>query len=422
MIKKKIYILIIILLLLLASLRGLLVLYLNFPPRRTFDAVTLSLIVLCVFGLLSDHYIDNLRFLSKIFKLNLVFGIFYYIVATILYLMFKISDGGISTTSTLLAFIAPFSVGVFFKIPKKQLVIAFGIILCVISLSVIKDYYVLSQGKEGFNIVLEQQQKLRPDIETIGKIGIQFFSNGLTGSHHDSANIIGMLVIFFFSRSLINHSLFDGILAFISFITIHLTLSASNIVLTYLVCIFATIFIQKINRVNYKTIFYLFSIIVILILLLITYGELLLTFTLKFNPEGDRENMLNKLDMVSLIESIPFFIIGHASEFGNEFVKTEVALFKMVAGYGLISAALIFYILLYPIIQWIKLGKQLKALPGVMALTFGFLSLTHYGSLFRTTSFFLFWAIYSLTLKEIFSLNENFANKKGIVPFRSYDD
>ena len=53
-----------------------------------------------------------------------------------------------------------------------------------------------------------------------------------------------------------------------------------------------------------------------------------------------------------------------------------------------------------------------EALPSLAAITFGFLSLLHYGSLLRVTSIFLFYAFYAVCLVNIYKVDGRAYYKK----------
>jgi len=398
--KKQILTFVLTSLIILASLRGYLVLYFNFPPSYTYLIVAALLFLCCLYGFFLINSNNDLKKFSKILKLNLVLGVLYYFIAIFLFFLFKTDNGGIYTTSTLIAFIGPFSIFAFLKVPYKKFEIVFLIIAVAVSYSIINDYIILSQDG-GLAKVLELQQKLRPDTETIKRIGLLRIADGITGSNHDSANILGLLFIYLFSSFIVFRKKKYALIVIITFISLHLTMSASNIVLVYLCILILTFHTFRINENRWKSIILFLFLIGVFVFVLANNGDVLLSFSKKFGEGSNRLGMLNGLDGEILIRTIPYFIIGHASEFESQFVNTEIALLKLIAAYGIFHALLIFYILLFPVYKWIKIGKPIEFLPEILAVIFGFLSLLHYGSLFRTTSFFLFMALYTQLLVKI---------------------
>ena len=121
-------------------------------------------------------------------------------------------------------------------------------------------------------------------------------------------------------------------------------------------------------------------------------------FLQRVGPDADWHGMTSRLDLNSLIASIPYIFIGHIQSFLGG--GTEVALLKTFYELGIINTIILFLILLYPLIIFYKLkNKKITTLPYQAAIFFGFLSLLHYGSLFRITSVFLFYVFYALFLK-----------------------
>ena len=64
------------------------------------------------------------------------------------------------------------------------------------------------------------------------------------------------------------------------------------------------------------------------------------------------------------------------------------------------------FLLLYPIYNYLKINSGYNNLYNVIAVSIAILTLWHYGSLFRSTSIFIFYAIYALSIKKMNKVND----------------
>ena len=97
-------------------------------------------------------------------------------------------------------------------------------------------------------------------------------------------------------------------------------------------------------------------------------------------------------------------IIGHEHLTGLSDMGyfTEVAILSMLTNFGLVTMIPLILFLCYPIYIFLISKKEIKRemwIPIVTVCT-GLLTLLHYGSLFRSTSIFLFFALYSMVIKK----------------------
>ena len=113
----------------------------------------------------------------------------------------------------------------------------------------------------------------------------------------------------------------------------------------------------------------------------------------KISSSTELEMMLNHTNFEMFFS--PSFWTGFGYFFGIDHIKTEIAFLKDIFEKGIIPACFLFYILIYPFFVFLR-TKALKLIPCLASISFAFISLVHYGSLFRVTNFVLFFIFYSL--------------------------
>jgi hydrogenase maturation factor len=155
--------------------------------------------------------------------------------------------------------------------------------------------------------------------------------------------------------------------------------------------------------------------------LLVHYGGAMDIVTKRLAGEGGQwTKMARGLDMGTLLSSIPFFLVGHAAAYGNGIAETEIAHVKILSQLGILHTTVLYSVLLYPVVLFVRVRRSCAgALPAVAVICFGVLSLTHYGSLMRSTNVFLFYAVYSVCLRQVFGCGESSrlaAAKTGVAP------
>ena len=335
----------------------------------------------------------NLLFLLKI---NLVFYLFFVIIEILL--------GQSIDYSLQYYFLAPFCIFVFLKIDETHFLIALNILLILLSISIFNNFLETLSGSDGIENVLQYHIKLRPDLfENLSRSGDFFRVGGYTGSYHDSANILGLLVTFLFIRFLIKGNLILLFTSIIGFTALLITQSAANIVFTIITILFFSIFIlYKSNSVKKILIFSL--IFISLISLIYKFADLTLIFTTRLSKdEGDWQGVQHGLTLNYLFKYFIFILLGHGNAFGADIIRVEVSLIKQIVQFGIIQALTFFRILLDSLFVNLKSNnkeKKYNNLPFIASIFFGFISLIHYGSLIRITSIFLFLSFASFIYKS----------------------
>jgi len=372
-----------------SSLRGWIILIFNIPVGIVYGASSLFLVCLSIYGfLIRSRFVGNAfsRFRSLLL-VNLFFGI-YFVLSDIL--LRRVID-----FSYVYVFLLPYIVFVFLRVPVRWTYAALYIISIGLALSVFDNYFHTVVQKAGRDYLLEYNARLRPDIATvISTTGNYSRLGGCTGSYHDSANILGMLGSYYYVRALVYKSLRTFAMGLLVFVPMIMSHSATNIVI-FILTVFAIMLYLMYTRGGVKTFLFVVSASCLFVSLFVCFPELL-GFTVRIGPEGDWHGMFNSLSAGMLVS--PFFWIGHGYVFDSEYIKTEVALLKGVFEYGFFNAILVYLVVIYPLFLFLKVRRPVILLPYLAPVVFGFLSLLHYGSLFRSTNIGVFYAMYSLFL------------------------
>lgn len=387
-------------LLVLGSVRGALVIHFNLPPIVVYRVCALLLIILAIYGyMIKGRYkSQDLIILRNFMKLNIFLGLVNVIVNYIL---------GMSPSIALLyLYLAPYIVFLFLRVPTNYLNIAIVIITLAICFSVTGNFIDALSGQGGVQKVIDYNLKLRPDVfGGLSKTGEFTRPSGYTGSYHDSANILGMAACFFLIKFFVRKSIYDLGLFLFAMLSLTLTQSAANILVAIATSsiVFAYILVKK-RQVS--TYFYSVIAVISIILLIGWSGDMMGIFTRRVGGDGDWGGMLAHLDLDSWISNIPYFIVGHAAAFGSDMIHTEIGIIGIALELGIVHVAIFFGTLLFPLFQFLK-SKNVcyEALPSLAAITCGFLSLLHYGSLLRGTSIFLFYAFYAVCLANIYNVD-----------------
>ena len=188
-----------VLLLIVSSLRFLIILIFGIIPSSTINYF--STIILFVFVIIFSKPVivffeRNTSNLYQIILLNFVAGILWFSTSC---LINGFSIG--SVREFLLIFIAPFSILIFLKVSKSTINSTIKFIVFVISLSCLLDFTVSNFFPGGFigsEIKNYYLMKITPPETEIvpARIGNLMRSHGITGSYHDSANILTFTLIF----------------------------------------------------------------------------------------------------------------------------------------------------------------------------------------------------------------------------------
>jgi hypothetical protein len=373
------------------SLRGWAVLNLNISPELVYGFSSLLLIVMAVFGFNYRARIKdaNLSSLKNLLLINGLFGFLYVIVAKLL--------GGAIDVSIFYLYLVPYVIYLFFRVSKNKIILGLNIIFLGITYSVINNFIISLSGVEGYDYLVEYNTKLRPLVfKAMSRTGEYLRASGYTASYHDSANILGMLTNFFYFRAVITISkgkmIYLG-MALVAFIAMLFTQSAANILIAlFTILVFSIYYLIK-KKSLYTGIFILFTISIAYIISLLIPEVYI--FIDRVSPDGDWVGMKKNIDIDILIN--PHFWFGHVYLGASEEYEVEVAFIKGIMQLGIIPACYLYLVLIYPLYVYVTNKTcSFTLLPYLAAIVFGFLSLAHYGSLFRITSIVVFYAMYAL--------------------------
>ena len=128
------------------------------------------------------------------------------------------------------------------------------------------------------------------------------------------------------------------------------------------------------------------------------------------DPSGEKMIDMMNLGNNSTSERILSIIIGHEylSDISNMGDRTELGILKIFTNLGIFTAIPFMSLICYSIYIYLISEKKIKRVMWVPFITVctGLLTLLHYGSLFRTTSIFLFFTFYSMVIKEYLVYSE----------------
>ena len=389
-----------------ATLRGYLVLF-ALPSNIVFglsSIFVLSLIILFSFKYYKKSPIySNYKKVNKLLFFNILLFTFYIPLEIIFSLTGFVNLTDLTTASLYYLLISPLFIYIFNynTINLRNILLIISIFLCLSIFYETKFYFI----EGGYNLLMEHRQKFRPN-DVVGVAGSNFQLAGVVAGHHDMANVLGMLCVFFFNEFCANKKIKHFLIFLLLLISLLLTISASNIVITIMLLLLIMIYFKSI-----KSIILLFSILFLSTFLNQDVILVFTGFTNKFGVDSNSSALLGFLSIYDIIKGLPFFIFGHGTSFDTPIIRSEISFIKLLFGFGIFHFFILMNLILYPIYIWKKNGYN-KVVSGEMfSILFGFISLLHYGSLMRITSIFVFFSFYSVSLIKLAALN----NKKIII-------
>lgn len=371
-----------------SSLRGWAVLNLEIPTYVVYGSSSILIVALSVCGFVTRKRFKTFQLvtLRNSLLINLILGLWFLTGEFLL--------GGKFDASYAYLFLLPYIVFIFFRVPVSGLHIAFNVIAIVISFSVISNF-IISMNAGGLEYLLDYNTKLYPDsFKAMSRSGEYLRVGGYIGNYHDAANILGMLSAYYFVKFLIDREITKLMMAIIVVVAMAFTQSTANIILAIATCLIFALYVV-IRKGNFSVVILFLAVVFLIAFVVMLVPETLVFTGRVVNP--DFKGMATSLSVNMLFA--PYFWVGHGYAFNSEFVDTEVALLKAILQLGLAQAAILYWILIYPIYIFVKnKSHSLTPLPYLAAIFFGFFSLLHYGSLFRSTNIVLFYAMYTLAL------------------------
>ncbi|MDC0377896.1 hypothetical protein OAM76_01650 [Flavobacteriaceae bacterium] len=398
--------------LLLSTLRGFFFLVSGLPPTQILYFLSTLLIFILIF-LFSNpirfYKYDNYHLFKNLIYLNLFTGFFWFIIELFL--------SGFSTSlgrEFLMIFFAPISILIFLNLNYKTILYSVYIIVFIISISCIVDFWI-SNVFPGYPLGIELKNyylwKAIPSTTEIvpARIGAMIRAHGITGSYHDSANILTFCSIFiagnlFFKKQ---KRILNAFLLFVSITALISTLSLANIIACFIGLIILNFSIYKGLVLRTTLSFFVFILIIYFFESFFDISKYVLP---QLDPSGVKMQAMLISGESNIFQNIVTILIGHESSTGISDLGyfSEIAFVVLLMKYGILVFLPFMLVLTLPIYLYLKSSKTFRKTIFVETLTLSIavLTLWHYGSLVRSTSIFLFYALYSIVIKNHYLENK----------------
>jgi hypothetical protein len=407
----------IILTLFLSMLRGAIILLLGLPnsPQIFFMFTLLSLGLVIVKSNLFSR-IENPKELSvylKLFLLNLFFGVLWFIA--------DISYGSYSESIKifLFFFILPIGVLSFTTVDKEKLHKAILFFSTFVAISCIIEFVILNifpGGIIGIEIIRIPLKMVSPDsiAAEFAHIGDMYRAHGITGHYHDSGNILAMTSVYLVGTYFFaNKRPILFFVALINIIGLLTTLSTANIIIGFLGMFLISFF--KLKGINSRIITTSFVFFVIFITFITFFNpEEYRDLYLQFDLQGEKMIAMRNTGSSDSITKFISMLLGHESNSGISDLTqwSEAGIVNILMNLGLFVFLVFIATVTYPLYLYFSATKDNKNKMWIPFITIctGLLTLLHYGSLFRSTSIFLFFAFSSMIFKIY--LSNDYSNLK----------
>lgn len=398
--------------LIISALRGFLFLVTGLPPTQTlyFSSTLLIFILIFLFSNPIKFYkYDNYHLFKNLIYLNLFTGFFWFIIELFL--------SGFSTSLVrefLMIFFAPISILIFLNLNYKTILYSIYIIVFIISISCIVDFWI-SNVFPGYPLGIEVKNyylyKVIPSTTEIApsRIGSMVRAHGITGSYHDSANILTFCSIFiagnlFFKKQ---KRILNAFLLFVLLTALICTLSLANIIACFIGLIILNFSIYKGLVLRTTLSFFVFILIIYFFESFFDISKYVLP---QLDPSGVKMQGMLITGESNVFQNIVTILIGHESSTGISDLGyfSEIAFVTLLLNYGILVFLPFILLITLPIYLYLKSPKTFRKTIFVETLTLSIavLTLWHYGSLVRSTSIFLFYALYSIVIKKYYLENK----------------
>lgn len=404
--------------------RGLIALAGVVPTQLLYYGVTIFGISVSLLGMINKRsHIVGGRNLRLILMINLL-SLIYWLTTDFLL-------GGSLTSIIVFSQMAliPFIIYMFFDVDEKMLVKLVFFLTLIVSASCVLDFMLLNVI-DGKALYTQYQSKIHQSGVAISwHLGPVYHGTGITGSPHDTGNLMALLVVFWFGM-LVTKRGHRCLIIFVPLfiMALFMTLSTANIVAAIVGIV--AIIIYQIRFMQLKKVFVVIVGIFIAFWAMNFLADHFLNFDLSLITAwvlklqlGDWEG-ITKIGLSDYSTDILAFFAGHSlsAKISNVSYVTEFGLLQMPFIYGFFSSVIILLLLLYPVRCFFKSSKHTRKmmLPSVAAVGVGVLSLWHYGSVMRSTNIFLFYAIFAIAIQNYRNKNyihsdrisERFANER----------
>ena len=388
--------------------RGLIVLLARgrLSTQLFYYGVTTFCISVSLIGMIrKKNQIIGGKMLHRILLINLLVYICWIVIEMLL-------GGDIESISYFLRMaLIPFLIYMFLDIDENVLIRMLLVVSVIVSVSCIIDFVLLNTTiiTNGRDYCLASQRLLRQNGKPIlHNVASVYRAMGVTGDSYDSGNIMAILAPFWFGMLVTRKSRYLMVFVPVFFISLLMTFSVSNIIAAFVGV--AVIIIYKMRYLKPRDIlFTVYTCIAGYLIYLVTSHffnfnwSLLTTWTRKFQ-KAELESM-TALGTSDYFSDIFMFFAGHnrAAIISNVPSVTEFAVLKMAYNSGFFVLMMSLLLMLYPVLCFFKSPKHTRErmLPATIAVGVGVLSLWHYGSVLRSTSIFLFYAMFAIAIKNI---------------------
>lgn len=349
---------------------------------------------------------NNKKLFENVLLLNFYAGIFWLIMSFII--------NGYSLTAVrefLILFVSPLSIFIFNKTSESTLYNLISIIVLVISVSCLLDFFISNifpAGIIGAEIKNFYLAKITPPQTEISpaRIGLLVRAHGITGSYHDSANILTFSLIYLigdiFAKK--KYKLLKLFVVLIGFFALVTTLSLANII-AFFVGLFIINFYSIRNLIP-RTIFSCSFIFLILLFFEnnFNFSKYILP---QLDPSGVKFQAMLNTGSSSLFENLITLTFGHErlTQISNIGYFSESAFVVLFTNLGLIPFFSFMALVLLPLYNYIISDSKELIFFKTVSVFVAVLTLWHYGSLLRSTSIFIFYAIYSLSIRNSMIIN-----------------
>jgi len=432
------------LILVLSVTRGLIVIFFGgaLESADIYNLVFLACLIYTVYCFFAQQRLKYPQTLRLFLYLNLMFYIVWFLPEILATQDIKFF---------LICSVIPFAMFGFMMIPSKYMRRLLIFLIFLISLSVIIDFAMSNIPVLQLRDYREQLRlMINPSQIAPTRVGILLRSVGITGVEHETSSLLAMLLAFIFTLKEKYISKKTRIIVFyFGLVAILCTLSTSNIMIS--LASIALITLYYLRRKKYFQPF-LVGLPMVILIFYFTFSiqkidgqvnnvqdlNIIDAVWVKISPAtGDWGTLLTTSTVDSrlaqdgtlvcyywqkncsyIFNEFGSLLIGHegATQMGEFGRITEIGLLRMMWETGLTSFLCFLLMLFFPVLLYFNSDEfTRKAMfPYFCAITTGIFTLLHYGTLFRTSNIFLFYALYGSCIRQyIISLNfkRKFADK-----------
>jgi len=437
----RLFILIALSALTISLIRGFIPILLGDLLETKYIYFTLSgLILLC--ASYSIFTINNSIFsirLNQILVINLFFYVIWFIV-------------DFSANGDMFFFISvaifPFLILLYSKIPSLFFNRAIFFLVPIIAGAVIIDYLLINTdvfnggvyqlGISGETVGWEIREKLRYLVlservapshlahnflkidGSFNNSGTSYRAVGLAGDEHDTSSILVMLSAFILAVNNLKLG-YKIVLLSMAYLALFFTAATSNIIFGFLIALI--IIIYKMNLFKMITMLILLVIfLLILSLILPGFFDFLKIPFMKFYNREIISLMFSRQVDINFASEVMNILLGHTSnlkisQFGT---LSEFGFIRVLYNAGIFPFISLMSLWFFPMILFIKTDKytRSKMFPYLAAFYGGVMTLSHYGSVLRSSNIVLFYSFFGMSIRMYFlsrnylQMNNSFLNKE----------